>query len=658
MSLPTAGQALDAGLARCPAHARAVIGPLAQALLPALRPAPARPTAGPGAPDGLEGWARRGPMHRLLHSEWALLDAAPDEFLRRAADQELAFLQLRAEAPRPPALPVALLDAGPAQLGLPRLAQAAALAARAAWCAAAGEALRWGAIQADPEAEGWLQLGLGEGWLQRLFGLRCLRPASAEALRAAEAGLAAQGLRAPLLLLGGRPAHALPEAEIIELHSVETDEGPAVELRRDGAPLRRWAAPAEAAAAFGPAPAPRPRSRPRLDAPLALRPGFFFCPSGARLLGLTTEGEAVAIPVPAVGSADEARIATRALVGIPVALGWIQGKIASLCWDDEHDTLRVDLRGRVASQPRPDELELPLVEELDHDEVWEGDLDPGQAPLGMLCAADDGAGALVLPQPGACIDVYAHDDGVHVYGWPATMPAPPSCGAPGLAVVVSTSGPPRAQRSAQHPVLGDGRAWGVTKDRALASLFGGRSPSRKLVMDGKHAYWPLQDQAGNTHFAKSTAGAARLWTACVGPYPRAWVALRRQPAPGDKVESWGVRGALDLSLPATTHTLWGIFQPGGSGGHPVALIEEAGALSLRWGRNSAPVAQTGALRWAAASPRGDAVAWLDQDGVLHIVRPHGGEVIATLRPPAEAAGAAPRADVTAVLPAPAPRGRR
>jgi hypothetical protein len=656
--LPTAAQALDVGLARCPAHARAVIGPLAQALLPALRPAPARPTAGPGAPDGLEGWARRGPMHRLLHSEWALLDAAPDEFLRRAADQELAFLQLRAEAPRPPALPVALLDAGPAQLGLPRLAQAAALAARAAWCAAAGEALRWGSIQADPEAEGWLQLGLGEGWLQRLFGLRCLRPASAEALRAAEAGLAAQGLRAPLLLLGGRPAHALPDAEIIELHSIETDEGPAVELRRDGAPLRRWAAPAEAAAAFGPAPAPRPRSRPSLDAPLALRPGFFFCPSGARLLGLTTAGEAVAIPVPAVGSAAEARIATRALVGIPVALGWIQGKIASLCWDDEHDTLRVDLRGRVASHPRPGELELHWLDDAEPDELWGGDLDPGQAPLGMLCAADDGAGALVLPQPGACIDIYDHQDVVHVYGWPATMQAPAGSGPPGLAVVVSTTSPPRAQRSAQHPGEGDGRAWGVTKDRAPVSLVGRRSPSRTLVMLAKHARWPLQDQAGNTHFGKGSVGAARLWTACVGPYPRAWVALRRQPAPGAKIDSWVLRTLLDLSLPATTHTLWGIFQPGGSGGHPVALVEEAGALSLRWGIQTTPLAETGSLRWAAASPRGDAVAWLDQDGVLHIVRPQGGDKIATLRPPAEPAGDAPRADLTAVLPAPAPGGRR
>src|SRR5205814_2319608 len=66
-----------------------------------------------GEIDGLDGLARRGSYERLLLSEWLLLDEAPDEFLRRAAASEHAFLHLQRRQPGRTRRSIALLDAGP-----------------------------------------------------------------------------------------------------------------------------------------------------------------------------------------------------------------------------------------------------------------------------------------------------------------------------------------------------------------------------------------------------------------------------------------------------------------------------------------------------------------------------------------------------------------
>src|SRR5688500_5377044 len=43
-------------------------------------------------PDGVDDVRQRGPYERLLLSEWALADALPEEFIRRAANNEHLFL--------------------------------------------------------------------------------------------------------------------------------------------------------------------------------------------------------------------------------------------------------------------------------------------------------------------------------------------------------------------------------------------------------------------------------------------------------------------------------------------------------------------------------------------------------------------------------------
>ena len=49
------------------------------------------PLLGGGEIDGYAGLARRGDFERLLLSEWLLADEMPDEFIRRATSNELAF---------------------------------------------------------------------------------------------------------------------------------------------------------------------------------------------------------------------------------------------------------------------------------------------------------------------------------------------------------------------------------------------------------------------------------------------------------------------------------------------------------------------------------------------------------------------------------------
>ncbi|MGN6152592.1 MAG: hypothetical protein ACTHOH_11400, partial [Lysobacteraceae bacterium] len=101
-------------------------------------------------PVGIDDLRRRGPYHRLLLSEWAVADVAPDEFLRRASSGEHLFLSPRREVRKADARIVALFDCGPAQLGAPRLAHVALWILLARRAAAAQLQFGWGALAAPP----------------------------------------------------------------------------------------------------------------------------------------------------------------------------------------------------------------------------------------------------------------------------------------------------------------------------------------------------------------------------------------------------------------------------------------------------------------------------------------------------------------------------
>ncbi len=109
-----------------------------------LRSAPARADA---LPEGVGSIVQRGPYERLLISEWAYADAEPDEFIRRAASGELMFAGPEPAARRRSRRCLVLFDAGPLQLGEPRLLHLALFILLARRAQEAGAAFEWGIVQ-------------------------------------------------------------------------------------------------------------------------------------------------------------------------------------------------------------------------------------------------------------------------------------------------------------------------------------------------------------------------------------------------------------------------------------------------------------------------------------------------------------------------------
>lgn len=98
-------------------------------------------------PAGVGDIVRRGSYDRLLISEWAVADSAPDEFLRRAANNEHLFMGPEPANSETSLRSVALFDAGPAQLGEPRLAHVALFILLARRAELAGAEFCWGILQ-------------------------------------------------------------------------------------------------------------------------------------------------------------------------------------------------------------------------------------------------------------------------------------------------------------------------------------------------------------------------------------------------------------------------------------------------------------------------------------------------------------------------------
>ena len=175
------------------------IGPWLTRLSAAVGPLPATSGAPEGPPDGFDGVTRRGPYHRLLASEWLLADEAPDEFLRRAAGGEHAFLAMAYRRPIAGGKCIALVDVGSDQLGSPRLAHLALLIVLARRAEAAGAGFAWGAVQAPARLRDGFDATSIEAWLTARIKTRP-KPAHIDAWRAA---LADEDLRGLVWWIGG-----------------------------------------------------------------------------------------------------------------------------------------------------------------------------------------------------------------------------------------------------------------------------------------------------------------------------------------------------------------------------------------------------------------------------------------------------------------------
>jgi hypothetical protein len=210
-------------------------------LAAALGPLRARSEVEGGEPQGYDGLTRRGSPERLLMSEWLMALEVPDEFVRRAAFGEQAFLRPAFRQPQGGRRVVALLDAGPDQLGAPRIAHLALLVVLARRAEAAGAGFAWGVLQSPPRKAPFTTVeaaAIGQ-WLKAASA----RPPSDEQLAAWREAL--QWGRSPddVWLVGGARLSRLQGCEGLSRVAVEEVIAPgarrlAVEVRPVSRPSR------------------------------------------------------------------------------------------------------------------------------------------------------------------------------------------------------------------------------------------------------------------------------------------------------------------------------------------------------------------------------------------------------------------------------------
>jgi hypothetical protein len=149
--LPPALRPWSTQLSIFPDDLALTLGPHVARLAAAIGSLRPRGEADGGEPQGYDGLTRRGPFERLLLSEWLYALESPDEFVRRAAFGEQAFLKPAFKQPQGSRRTVVLLDAGPDQLGSPRIAHLALLVVLQRRAEAAGAEFVWGVLQNPPD---------------------------------------------------------------------------------------------------------------------------------------------------------------------------------------------------------------------------------------------------------------------------------------------------------------------------------------------------------------------------------------------------------------------------------------------------------------------------------------------------------------------------
>lgn len=281
------------------------LGPVLQRLSSALGPLKVRRASGEGEADGFDGLARRGPYERLLASEWLLADEAPGEFDRRAVMGEHLFLRIHHPSHGGSRVSVAVFDAGPGQLGSPRIAQLAALIVLARRAEAAGVRFAWGILQ-DPEAP--LYSDVTETGILRLLQARTPHEASDSQVTAWRDRVRGWKDLDDMWLVGPPRLGALPTsrgASLLQVWDVLDPEvrrvavkvrrGPgtapsevSLELPEDSACVRLLRDPFAAAAS-------PPR---RLERRLIPASNLIFAANGSKLFARASGGGLVAFPIP------------------------------------------------------------------------------------------------------------------------------------------------------------------------------------------------------------------------------------------------------------------------------------------------------------------------------------------------------------------------
>jgi len=185
------------------------LGPLVQRVAALVGPFTHHHVEGDVVPDGFAGLAKRGTYDRLIASDWLLADELPEEFMRRSVMGEHLFWKLAYREPTETRSTLVLFDAGPEQLGSPRLLHLAALVVFDARARMAKANFNWGILQSSENL--WTGINFGE--VDTLLEARGSTSARAEHLLEWSRIVEDLGLAGEIWVVGGehlRPI--LPEA--------------------------------------------------------------------------------------------------------------------------------------------------------------------------------------------------------------------------------------------------------------------------------------------------------------------------------------------------------------------------------------------------------------------------------------------------------------
>lgn len=271
------------------------------AAIGALRP---RGETEGGEPQGYDGLTRRGPYERLLLTEWLYALESPDEFIRRAAFGEHAFLKPAFKQPQGSRRTVALLDAGPDQLGSPRIAHLATLVVLQRRAEAAGAEFAWCVLQ---DSSGRVPFNaVTPASVQTWLAARTAAPVTDAHVTRWREALELGSAPEDAWLVGSSRLGRLSEAS--KLSRIEVEEVVAPSVRRLAVAVRRIArAPTSVELELPPADdcvrllrdpfstrAPKPV---RLSSAGRFR-SFFFSADGTRLIFIRQDGGVAAQPIP------------------------------------------------------------------------------------------------------------------------------------------------------------------------------------------------------------------------------------------------------------------------------------------------------------------------------------------------------------------------
>lgn len=241
-SLPEALRPWAAQLSLFPEDLALSVGAHVARLSAAVGPLRSRNEVLGGEPHGYDGLTRRGSPERLLISEWLMALEAPDEFVRRAAFGEQAYLQPAFRQPQGGRRTVALLDAGPEQFGSPRIAHLAVLVVLARRAEAAGAGFAWVVLQSSPQTVPFSSVDAGAvgRWLKAVNAAPVTEARLAAWREALELGPASDDV----WLVGGPRLSRLPGSERLSRVVVDDVLAPgtrrlSVEVRPASRPSRQ-----------------------------------------------------------------------------------------------------------------------------------------------------------------------------------------------------------------------------------------------------------------------------------------------------------------------------------------------------------------------------------------------------------------------------------